>query len=127
MIFFRSNNSLFSDNILEDSIGAYVTAACLGNTLITSRENILSNCFGIKINNEISVKKLLEWRMQEIVSSFFTQLLPEQNIYYEISRETERILIMAALKEFDNNQSKAAKCLGINRNTLRKKIKDLSI
>ncbi|MGA1841370.1 MAG: helix-turn-helix domain-containing protein [bacterium] len=127
MIFFANSNSLSAENIIEDSIGAYVTAACLGNNLITSKENILNNCFGIKVNNEISVKKLLEWRMQEIISRFSSQLLPEQNIYHEISRETEKIVIMTALKEFDHNQSKTAKCLGINRNTLRKKIKDLSI
>lgn len=127
MVFFDNNDSLSSDNIIEDSIGAYVTAACIGNNLITSKENILNDCFGLKVNKEISVKKLLEWRMQEIISSFLTQLSPEQNIYQKISRETEKILIMAALKEFDNNHSKAARYLGINRNTLRRKIKDLSI
>jgi DNA-binding protein Fis len=127
MILFGNNDSLSPDNIIEDSIGAYVTAACIGNNLITSKENILNDCFGLRVNKEISVKKLLEWRMQEIISSFFTQLPSEQNIYQEISRETEKILIMAALKEFDNNQSKAARYLGINRNTLRKKMKDLNI
>lgn len=127
MIFFGDTNSLSAENIIEDSIGAFVTAACLGNNLITSKESLLNNFFSIKINNEISVKKLLEWRIQEIISSFSRQLLPEQNVYYAISRETEKIVIMTALREFDNNQSKAAKYLGINRNTLRKKIKDLSI
>jgi DNA-binding protein Fis len=127
MILFDENGFLSPDNIIEETIGVYVTAACMGNHLITSKTKFLNNNFDLKINQEISIKKLLEWRMQEIINSLFNQLLPEQNLYQEIFRETEKTLITTALKGTNNNQSKAAKFLGINRNTLRKKIKELKI
>ncbi|HNX91548.1 MAG TPA: helix-turn-helix domain-containing protein [Candidatus Omnitrophota bacterium] len=48
-------------------------------------------------------------------------------VYDEIISETEQVLIEKALKRSFGNQSIAAKLLGINRNTLRMKIKKLNI
>ena len=127
IILFGDNNSFSPENIIEDSIGTYVTAACLGNRLLATKENILNSFFGTNVIKEISVKTLLELRIQEIIKNFFDQILSEQNIYKEISQETEKTIITVVLKEADNNQSRAAKYLGINRNTLRKKIKELNI
>ena len=44
-----------------------------------------------------------------------------------IITEIERPLISLAIKETKGNQIKAANLLGINRNTLRKKIQELKI
>lgn len=49
------------------------------------------------------------------------------NLYKTIIEEVEKPLIQIVLKENGGNQSKAAKTLGINRNTLRKKIEELKI
>jgi two-component system nitrogen regulation response regulator GlnG len=49
------------------------------------------------------------------------------NIYRRILERVERPLIEAALARTDGNQIRAAALLGINRNTLRKKIVDLDI
>lgn len=49
------------------------------------------------------------------------------SLYDIIISEVERALISTVLKETDGNQLKSSKILGINRNTLRKKIKDLKI
>ncbi len=49
------------------------------------------------------------------------------NIYRRILERVERPLIEAALTRTDGNQIRAAALLGINRNTLRKKIVDLDI
>lgn len=52
---------------------------------------------------------------------------PESGLHERVVSEVERILIQKTLKQVDGVQIKASKILGINRNTLRKKIKDLEI
>jgi len=53
--------------------------------------------------------------------------LPMAGLYDRILREIERPLIALTLAATQGNQVKAADVLGINRNTLRKKIRDLDI
>ncbi|MFZ5914983.1 MAG: nitrogen regulation protein NR(I) [Pseudomonadota bacterium] len=53
--------------------------------------------------------------------------LPPPGLYDRILREVERPLITLSLSATQGNQIKAAQLLGLNRNTLRKKIKDLDI
>lgn len=48
-------------------------------------------------------------------------------VYGKVIKDTEKILIKKTLKRSFGNQSIAAKILGINRNTLRMKIKKLGI
>ncbi|WP_428925191.1 response regulator [Marinibacterium sp. SX1] len=54
-------------------------------------------------------------------------LLPPPGLYSRILREVELPLIEIALDATGGNQAKCADLLGINRNTLRKKITDLDI
>jgi two-component system nitrogen regulation response regulator GlnG len=54
-------------------------------------------------------------------------LLPPPGLYQRILREVEAPLIELALDATGGNQAKCADLLGINRNTLRKKITDLDI
>ena len=53
--------------------------------------------------------------------------LPPPGLYQRILREVEMPLIEIALDATGGNQAKCADLLGINRNTLRKKITDLDI
>ena len=53
--------------------------------------------------------------------------LPPPGLYARILREVERPLIARALTATRGNQIKAAELLGVNRNTLRKKIRELDI
>jgi two-component system nitrogen regulation response regulator GlnG len=53
--------------------------------------------------------------------------LPSPGLYDRILREVERPLISLTLSATSGNQLQAAKVLGLNRNTLRKKIRDLQI
>lgn len=49
------------------------------------------------------------------------------SLYDRVLHEVERPLIVFALTECKGNQLRAAELLGMNRNTLRKKIRDLGI
>ncbi len=53
--------------------------------------------------------------------------LPPPGLYHRILREVEYPLLSAALAATRGNQIQAADLLGLNRNTLRKKIRDLDI
>ena len=53
--------------------------------------------------------------------------LPSSGLYSRIINEVERPLISICLNATKGNQIKASKLLGLNRNTLRKKIKELKI
>jgi len=53
--------------------------------------------------------------------------LPPSGLYDTVIREVERPLLTLTLEATGGNQVKAAQVLGLNRNTLRKKIRDLDI
>ncbi|MEN0041855.1 MAG: nitrogen regulation protein NR(I) [Pseudomonadota bacterium] len=52
---------------------------------------------------------------------------PLEDLYHIILREVEEPLLRVVLKATRGNQIKAARILGLNRNTLRKKLKDLDM
>ena len=53
--------------------------------------------------------------------------LPPPGLYHRVLRELEVPLVSAALAATRGNQIKAAEMLGLNRNTLRKKVRELEI
>jgi two-component system nitrogen regulation response regulator GlnG len=53
--------------------------------------------------------------------------LPPSGLYQRVLEEVEYPLILAALTATRGNQIKAADLLGLNRNTLRKKIRELGV
>lgn len=53
--------------------------------------------------------------------------LPPSGLYERVIREVERPLLTLSLEATNGNQIKAADLLGVNRNTLRKKIRELDI
>ncbi|MFZ3482357.1 nitrogen regulation protein NR(I) [Sphingomonas sp. 3-13AW] len=55
------------------------------------------------------------------------QALDDGTLYDRVIAEVERPLIEAMLERHGNNQLRAARALGINRNTLRKRLDDLAI
>ncbi|RMF10135.1 MAG: nitrogen regulation protein NR(I), partial [Alphaproteobacteria bacterium] len=68
--------------------------------------------------------------MERYLTDYFAQFgdgLPPAGLYQRVLREIEVPLINAALAATRGNQIKAAELLGMNRNTLRKKIRDLEI
>ena len=70
----------------------------------------------------------LESLIREFVLKVFTVEQKEKNNLYEIVvKAAEKAVISEVLKRCNFNQVKAARVLGIHRNTLRRKIKELGI
>ena len=68
----------------------------------------------------------VEHHLASYFAEFGTQLPPD-GLYDRILEEVERPLLLATLGAVHGNQLRAARLLGINRNTLRKKLSDLGI
>lgn len=75
-------------------------------------------------NNETSNKPLRDC-VADAVNAYFGALNghPAGNLYNMVLAEVEEPLLQAVLKYTNGNQSKASELLGINRGTLRKKLK----
>ena len=73
----------------------------------------------------ISLKDYIEKRLYDFIKRF--KASEGSNLYHTLLREIEKPLITMVLKETGGNQVQAAHILGLNRNTLRKKIKELNI
>jgi two-component system nitrogen regulation response regulator GlnG len=73
--------------------------------------------------------KLNEWMEAYLADYFggFGDQLPPPGLYDRILRDVEAPLITAALAATRGNQIKAAELLGLNRNTLRKKVREQKI
>jgi two-component system, NtrC family, nitrogen regulation response regulator GlnG len=78
------------------------------------------------INGASTITSFMEGYLAEYFAGYGDRLPPE-GLYDRILHEVEAPLVNAVLAATRGNQIKAADLLGLNRNTLRKKIKDLDI
>jgi len=81
--------------------------------------------FDLKQKQARSIGKFVESKLQGFMRNI--KRFEKFNLYDMVIPEVERSLILMVMKETKGNQVKAAKLLGINRNTLRSKIKKLGI
>ncbi len=80
---------------------------------------------GLLRNEECSLEALVETKLRSSLDNL--EKMETGDIYCMVLEQVERPLIRFVLEKTRNNQVKAADILGINRNTLRKKIQDLGI
>jgi len=101
----------------QETITAAVIDAELAQPAATSAE---------RTPVEDSITAAVERNLSRYFASFENGL-PPPGLYHRILREVEYPLLSAALAATRGNQIRAADLLGLNRNTLRKKIRDLDI
>jgi two-component system, NtrC family, nitrogen regulation response regulator GlnG len=77
-------------------------------------------------DSEVSIAQAVEHNMQKYFGKFGDEL-PPAGLYDRVLSEFERPLLLACLTATRGNQIRAAELLGLNRNTLRKKIRELGI
>jgi two-component system, NtrC family, nitrogen regulation response regulator GlnG len=85
-----------------------------------------STSIGNLDHQEKPLSEMVEMHLTRYFAEFGRDL-PPPNMYDRIIAQVEKPLILAALTATRGNQIKAADLLGLNRNTLRKKIRDLDI
>ena len=83
------------------------------------------NAAGANRKEALSLEDYLEWKMGDFVKGMRDG--SGRNLHPMLINAIERPLITRALQETKGNQLQAAELLGLNRNTLRKKIHDLHI
>ncbi len=76
--------------------------------------------------DESTLMQAVERHLAELFKSYGDQL-PPPGLYHRVLKELEVPLLTAVLMMTRGNQIKAAEVLGLNRNTLRKKVRDLDI
>jgi two-component system, NtrC family, nitrogen regulation response regulator GlnG len=101
------------DTLTAESVGAVLAEAAQATSPAGS-------------DDENSLNDMVERYLAAHFASYGGNL-PPPRLYDRIIEEVERPLLLAALAATRGNQIKAADLLGLNRNTLRKKIRDLDI
>jgi len=101
----------------QDTITIAVIEAELAQPAVTVDHAVLEND---------NLSAAVERNLTKYFASF-QDTLPPPGLYHRILREIEYPLLSAALAATRGNQIRAADLLGVNRNTLRKKIRDLDI
>jgi two-component system, NtrC family, nitrogen regulation response regulator GlnG len=82
--------------------------------------------FGGAGDGDATISQAVEYNMQKYFAAFGDEL-PPSGVYDRVLAEFEKPLLLACLTATRGNQIRAAELLGLNRNTLRKKIRELNI
>ena len=93
---------------------------------LSKTNTLLSKSNSNNVNDKISLGMSVEQHLKNFFK-LHKGKLPSSGLYTRIINEVERPLISLCLSATKGNQIKASKLLGLNRNTLRKKIKELKI
>ncbi|WP_018687881.1 nitrogen regulation protein NR(I) [Ahrensia kielensis] len=103
-----------------------ITADIISSELQDPDNHNLPDIGHVENGKNITIAQAVELNMQKYFNSFGDGL-PPPGLYHRLLSELEYPLLMATLTATRGNQIKAADILGLNRNTLRKKIRDLGV
>jgi two-component system nitrogen regulation response regulator GlnG len=105
----------------ERELETAIKRACI----LSDDTRLFAEDFDLKQRSARSIGKFVETRLKGFMRNI--KRFESFNLYQMVIPEVERALILMVMKETQGNQIKAAKLLGINRNTLRSKIRKLGI
>jgi two-component system nitrogen regulation response regulator GlnG len=95
-------------------------ATILSKGSLIERRDLFSNDYTL-----CSIKEFLEGKLNGFLNKMAK--IENSNLYEAVVSEVEKALFSIVLKETNGNQVRAAKMLGINRNTLNKKVKEYKL
>ena len=104
-------------------VSALYSEETLTESIITSELTQIKN--DNKDNEELGLSKMIDRYFEKNMDKLFSK--ESNNIYPSVIEKVEKSVITKILEFTKGNQLKASEILGLNRNTLRKKIGDLSI
>ncbi len=80
----------------------------------------------IPVSDINELYKQIEGKLETIVETLLVSKMNDtENVFQVVRHMLERVFIKSAMKLAQNNVSQASKLLGINRNTLSKKLKEI--
>jgi transcriptional regulator with GAF, ATPase, and Fis domain len=126
-------NSLYGSRteFTEDFNFLSVLSAILSPTVRIYRMKKEEHYVGTKKSKLKSslLEEILEERLTEVLNRIdpYVEMKSRASLLDDIISLVEKILIKSAMEKVDHVQTSAARLLGINRNTLRTKMKDLKI
>jgi Fis family transcriptional regulator len=93
---------------------------------MTPNLNSSENLFVANLQ-QVSLEKLVKSKLEVLFSQQKEAQVELNGLYNIVMEQVERPLLEIALKQYNGNQVKTAQMLGINRNTLKKKIDNYKI
>ncbi len=115
------------ESISEQLVDMELSADAAGFSPASSASRGPAAASAVSVDGEaLPLSTSVERHLSKLFGAFGDSL-PPPGLYHRVLRELEQPLISAALAATRGNQIKAAELLGLNRNTLRKKIRDLDI
>ncbi len=120
--------------VLSDALGGIPQMVLVGSTTFLRRasEPLKALCNGhraphstTKLHHELGLEEFIGTKLRDFVRRM--KLGAGSDIHPLLVKAVEKPLITLVLEETNGNQNQAAALLGLNRNTLRKKIRDLKI
>lgn len=93
---------------------------------MTPNLNNSDNLFVANLN-AVSLEKLVKSKLEVLFAQQKEAQVELNGLYSVVLEQVERPLLEIALKSYNGNQVKTAQLLGINRNTLKKKIDNYKI
>lgn len=139
-----SKDLAIKKDITDDAISFLMAYDWPGN--VRELQNIIKRAFLLSPNNvldksdflfltkgemnkdvvkELSLEEMISWKLDEFIKFLNTGEI--KDVYDFVISQVEKPLIEKILKITRGNQIRASEILGINRNTLRKKIKDYKL